>query len=76
MAGRITLDVADQRRAFAIVDSWRIAGAAGDADCVRCGARRMAIVNASTPPHAEWFLLSCAACGLDTMLHRAMGASG
>ncbi|WP_295557565.1 hypothetical protein [uncultured Hyphomicrobium sp.] len=42
-------------------------------DCPRCRAAGLSLVDQSARPHAEWYHLSCAACGLDETIHIPLG---
>ncbi|MCL4764705.1 MAG: hypothetical protein KJZ80_00550 [Hyphomicrobiaceae bacterium] len=57
--------------ALAAIASWRRAPAAAVA-CPVCGAPGLAIVDRSARPHAEWYALSCATCGLSDTIHIPM----
>ena len=61
------------REALRRVASWR-ANPDAPAACPVCGADGMTIIDRSARPHAEWYALSCRACGLDETLHIALGA--
>lgn len=37
--------------------------------CPRCGAAGLSLADHSARPHAEWYHLSCAGCGLDETIH-------
>jgi len=36
--------------------------------CPRCGAAGVTITDRSARPHAEWYVFTCEACGLDAPL--------
>ena len=55
------------------VAAWRAAPARPVA-CPACGVEGLGIVDRSARPHAEWYALSCPACGLNETLHIPMGA--
>lgn len=38
------------------------------AACPQCSAPGLEILDCSARPHAEWYRLTCAACGLEAML--------
>lgn len=42
-------------------------------DCPRCGASGLTLTDRSARPYAEWYHLSCAACGLDETIHIPLG---
>ena len=54
--------------ALASITAWRL-----DPDqpvaCPACGAPGLTIIDQSARPVAEWYALSCPACGLDHTLH-------
>jgi hypothetical protein len=43
--------------------------------CPVCRAEGLQIIDRSARPHAEWYALACAACGLDETLHIPLGAA-
>jgi predicted RNA-binding Zn-ribbon protein involved in translation (DUF1610 family) len=43
--------------------------------CPACGTAGLEIIDRSARPHAEWYALSCDACGLRETLHIALGAT-
>ena len=53
------------------IAAWRLA-AAEPVVCPVCEASGLEIVDRSTRPHAEWYALSCASCGLDHTIHIPM----
>ncbi|MFZ1103033.1 MAG: hypothetical protein WAN86_09380 [Hyphomicrobiaceae bacterium] len=63
-----------QREASRRVAVWRVAPGRPVA-CPACGVEGLAIVDRSARPHAEWYALSCPACGLAETLHIPMGAA-
>jgi hypothetical protein len=62
-----------QREALRRVAAWR-ADPARPVACPTCGAAGLAIVDRSARPHAEWYALSCPACGLNETLQVPLGA--
>jgi hypothetical protein len=40
--------------------------------CPACEASGLVILDQSARPHAEWYALQCAACGLDATIHLPM----
>ncbi len=54
--------------ALAAITAWRI-----DTDqivtCPVCMALGLKIIDQSSRPYAEWYALSCAACGLETTVN-------
>ena len=66
---------ADQhRQAIASLGAWR-ADPATVVVCPACGKPGLAIVDRSARPHAEWYALTCAACGLSETIHIPLGAA-
>jgi hypothetical protein len=63
-----------QREAVRSVTAWR-ADPPRPVACPVCGVEGLTIVDRSTRPHAEWYALSCDACGLNETLHIALGAA-
>jgi len=61
------------REALSTIARWRAAPAEPIA-CPICRAPGLAIVDRSARPHAEWYALSCAACGLEHALHIPLAA--
>lgn len=37
--------------------------------CPLCAAPGLAIVDCSSRPHAEWYIVACPTCGLDDTIH-------
>ena len=62
------------REAGRRVAAWRAKPQALPA-CPVCGAEGLMIIDRSARPHAEWYALSCASCGLDETIHIALGAA-
>jgi hypothetical protein len=54
--------------ALAAVAAWR-ADPAKPVPCPACGQEGLSVSDRSARPYAEWYVLSCAACGLDDTLH-------
>ena len=66
---------AEQQRVAAVrIAAWR-ADPRRPAACAVCGAEGLEIVDRSARPHAEWYALTCNACGLSETLHIALGAA-
>jgi hypothetical protein len=42
--------------------------------CPACEASGLVILDQSARPHAEWYALKCAACGLDATIHLPMAS--
>jgi transcription elongation factor Elf1 len=40
--------------------------------CPTCSTPGVGIIDRSVPPHAQWYILSCTACGLQHTLHIPM----
>lgn len=59
--------------AFRRVAAWR-ADPAVPVACPVCDAPGLDIVDHSARPYAEWYALSCAACGLNETLNVPMSA--
>ncbi|HUS98243.1 MAG TPA: hypothetical protein VMX97_16070 [Hyphomicrobiaceae bacterium] len=57
--------------AFARITAWRDKPDDPVA-CPVCEATGLAIVDQSARPYAEWYSLTCQACGLDTSIHIPM----
>lgn len=53
--------------AMAAILAWRVNPDAAPA-CPLCGVQGLAVSDHSARPHAEWYRLVCASCGLDQML--------
>ncbi|MBN8910792.1 MAG: hypothetical protein J0H65_01800 [Rhizobiales bacterium] len=71
------LSAAELAAALAII-ARRRADSEAVLDCPRCGAAGLRVADRSARPHAEWYQLSCAACGLEETIHIPLGppASG
>jgi predicted RNA-binding Zn-ribbon protein involved in translation (DUF1610 family) len=65
----------DQQRLALQGIAARRADAAVVVACPSCGKPGLAIVDRSARPHAEWYGLSCAACGLAETLNIPLGAA-
>lgn len=73
MAGSYTKLTRDQMQtAMATVAKWRLVRTNPIA-CPVCGADGLEIIDRSARPHAEWYALSCKACGLDESIHIPLG---
>ena len=59
--------------ALTSIAAWRMGR--GPLMCPSCGAEALSISDHSARPHAEWYRLACAACGLDQMLTVPLGAA-
>jgi hypothetical protein len=67
------LDAGQVREAIGRIGAWR-ADPSRPVACVACGKPGMEIVDRSARPHAEWYALRCAACGLDATLNVPLGS--
>ncbi|KAB2918436.1 MAG: hypothetical protein F9K29_07630 [Hyphomicrobiaceae bacterium] len=54
------------------IAAWRVDPARPVA-CPLCGTEGLKIIDRSARPYAEWYALSCSACGLDETLHIPLG---
>ncbi|HEX5666572.1 MAG TPA: hypothetical protein VFX71_07035 [Hyphomicrobium sp.] len=59
--------------ALAAIMAWRVSPEVAPT-CPLCAAAGLAVSDHSARPHAEWYRLVCAACGLDQMLAVPLGA--
>ena len=60
------------KEALAVVRDWQ-QNPNAVAHCPVCGAPGLVIEDRSTRPHAEWYALSCASCGLEDTIHIPLG---
>jgi hypothetical protein len=60
------------RTAMARIAAWRAAPDAAVA-CPVCEAPGLEIIDQSARPYAEWYALSCAACGLKATINVPLG---
>jgi hypothetical protein len=58
--------------ALARIAAWRVAPEASVA-CPVCEAAGLEILDQSARPYAEWYVLSCAACGLKATINVPLG---
>jgi transcription elongation factor Elf1 len=42
-------------------------------DCPRCGQGGLVLTDRSARPYAEWYHLSCSACGMNETIHIPLG---
>lgn len=64
---------ADKMRvALARIAAWR-AGPQAPVACPVCEAEGLQILDQSARPYAEWYALTCAACGLNATLSVPLG---
>ena len=68
------LTAEQQREAMQRIAQWR-ADPGMPVACPICEQSGLAIIDRSARPHAEWYALSCPACGLNETLHIALGAT-
>jgi transcription elongation factor Elf1 len=61
------------REAYRRINAWR-AAPAEPVTCPVCQAQGLVIIDRSTRPYAEWYALTCAACGLSETLNVPMSA--
>ena len=54
--------------ALASITAWRLDHEAPVA-CPVCGTLGLKIIDQSARPYAEWYALTCSACGLDATVH-------
>jgi transcription elongation factor Elf1 len=71
--GEPGLTAEEMRLALARIAAWRVDPEAPVA-CPRCGRDGLAIIDRSARPYAEWYALSCAACGIETTINVPMAA--
>ena len=60
------------REALARIAAWRVAPDQPVA-CPLCEAAWLTILDQSARPYAEWYALSCAACGLKATINVPLG---
>jgi hypothetical protein len=66
------LDAVQQRAALQRIAAWR-SDPKRPVACPACDKEGLVIIDRSARPYAEWYAISCAACGLDETLHVALG---
>lgn len=67
----------EMEKALRVIAMWRDKGMpAAACECPACSTASLAIEDRSARPHAEWYHLSCQACGLNETLNVPLGASG
>ena len=69
--GEPGLTADEMRLALAGIAGWRAAPEA-PVGCPRCGREGLAIIDRSARPYAEWYALSCTACGLEATIQIPM----
>jgi hypothetical protein len=65
------LTAEETREALREIAGWR-SDPARPVACPACAAPGLVIVDRSARPYAEWYALSCPACGLDATVHVPM----
>lgn len=58
---------------LATVRRWQ-AGAPPPFVCPACGAVAAIVEDRSARPHAEWYALTCSACGVETVVQLPLGS--
>jgi hypothetical protein len=69
----MALTAEQQHEAMRRLAAWR-ADPQRPVACPACQTLGLEVVDRSARPHAEWYVLSCPACGLGETLHIPMGA--
>lgn len=69
MARAAQLDANETADAMRSVRRWQQQRPAAEVTCPRCSTGGLVIVDQSARPFAEWYKLTCTACGLDATLH-------
>lgn len=64
---------ADELAAALAVIARRRADSEVVVSCPRCSATGLGLADRSARPYAEWYQLSCAACGLEETIHIPLG---
>ncbi len=64
---------ADELAAALAIIARRRADSEALLDCPRCSAAGLGLADRSARPYAEWYQLSCAACGLEETIHIPLG---
>lgn len=64
----MALSAGELRTALQSIAHWR-AEPETPVACPRCLAHGLALADRSARPYAEWYQLSCTACGLDETIH-------
>ena len=68
----MALDVDQLREASRRIAAWR-ADPEEPVACLACGKLGLEIIDRSARPYAEWYALSCSACGLSATLNIPLG---
>ena len=69
----MTLTPSQQRAALDVLAHWR-ADPRAQIACPACGKPDLSVVDRSARPHAEWYVLTCPACGLNETIHIPLAA--
>ena len=64
MTGKKLASPVETAAALERIEAWR-RSPADTVACPLCGAPGLEIVDRSARPHAEWYHVACASCGLD-----------
>jgi hypothetical protein len=67
------LTAEQQRETIRRVTAWRVEPGRPVA-CPACEKPGLEVLDRSARPHAEWYALTCPACGLSETLHIPLGA--
>jgi hypothetical protein len=70
-----TLTANEITKALARIGAWRLDPEQPVA-CPRCDVARLTIIDRSARPYAEWYVMSCAACGLQATLNIPLPGPG
>ncbi len=70
---RPRLDATTLWAGFETISAWR-RNPDEPIACPVCGVEGLRIIDRSTRPHAEWYALSCSACGLEETIQLPMGS--
>jgi hypothetical protein len=68
------LTAEQQRKALHSIAEWRSNGQTQQARCPACWKPGLTIIDRSARPHAEWYALACADCGLNETVHIPLSA--
>ncbi len=69
----MALDAGQLREAIRQIGAWRAEPGRPSA-CPACSKPGLEIVDRSARPHAEWYHLRCAGCGLNETLNIPLGS--
>ncbi|MEL6298265.1 MAG: hypothetical protein AAFQ45_06820 [Pseudomonadota bacterium] len=62
------------RKAMRAINAAR-QGAVDDQRCPDCNAQGLLVEDRSARPHAEWYQLTCSACGFDEAIQIPLGTT-